>query len=157
MPGTQHRRGFLRQAVSESLVLKRALICERVASSKDRSGIPAPNLIKDSTTVLNGREMENGYIVGVVTLYDRLRHWGFIAPTELDHPEVFVHGSNIVGTPGHQFLVRGMKVAFRIETNPRNGKLMAVRVIRLADPIVDPKIPQSPLAALDSPKTGVRS
>jgi len=104
--------------------------------------------------VLHGREMENGYVVGVVTLYDRLRHWGFIAPTELDHPEVFVHGSNIVGTPGHQFLVRGMKVAFQIETNPRNGKLMAVRVIKLADPIVDPKIPQSTLAPLGSPKTG---
>jgi hypothetical protein len=51
-------------------------------------------------------------------------------------------------------LVRGMKVAFQIETNPRNGKLMAVRVIKLADPFVDPKIPQSTLAPLGSPKTG---
>jgi cold shock CspA family protein len=96
--------------------------------------------------------MENGYTVGVCTIYDRLKHWGFIAPLELNEPEVFVHGSNIVGSTPNKFLVRGQKCAFKIETNPRNGKLMAVNVIKLADPIVDPA-----LSALGTPKTEGRS
>jgi cold shock CspA family protein len=84
-------------------------------------------------------EIEKGYTTGLVVIYDRLKHWGFIAP-DSDVAEVFVHGSDINAERGEQYLVRGQKVVFRIEVNPRNGKLRAVNVMKLADPISEPAL-----------------
>lgn len=94
--------------------------------------------------------LENGYYVGVVLLYSRLDHYGFIAAIDEDIPDVFVHESQIVKNAECKYLVRGQKVAFKVETNPRNGKLMAVSVIPLADPLVIPPT-KKPTAALGTP------
>jgi cold shock CspA family protein len=93
--------------------------------------------------------MENGYAVGIVLLYNRLKGFGFVAPLDEDVPDIFVHSSNIIADKDDQYLVRGQKVCFKVSTNPRTGKTMAVNVIKLVDPIVDPA-----LLALGTPKNG---
>jgi cold shock CspA family protein len=102
--------------------------------------------------------LANGLNVGVVLMYDRFKKFGFIIDEENpDQPDIFVHFSAIVGQSDQRYLMRGQKVVFRTTLNPRTGKMMAVDVIRLADPLVDPsKIKPSPLDALGSksPKTG---
>jgi cold shock CspA family protein len=94
--------------------------------------------------------LENGYYICVVLLYSRLEHYGFIAAIDEDIPDVFVHESQIVKASESKYLVRGQKCAFKVDTNPRNGKLMAVSVIPLADPIVIPPA-KKPTAALGTP------
>jgi cold shock CspA family protein len=96
--------------------------------------------------------MANGYTVGICILYNRLKGFGFVAPLDEDVPDIFVHSSNIIAETDSQYLVRGQKVCFKVAINPRTGKTMAVNVIKLIDPIVDPA-----LLALGTPKTEGRS
>jgi cold shock CspA family protein len=102
--------------------------------------------------------LENGLTIGIVLMYDRFKKFGFILDEEHpDAPDYFVHHSAIVGDPDRRYLLRGQKVAFRAQLNPRTGKMMAVDVLRLTgEALVDPsKIkPTNPLDALGTSKNG---
>jgi cold shock CspA family protein len=101
--------------------------------------------------------MENGFTAGVCVLFDRVKRYGWIAPLDGDGPDVFVHFAHIVGPADSRYLARGQKCAYKTQINPKNGKLMAVQVIPLADPLIIPTKAEIALAQLGSPKIGGRS
>jgi cold shock CspA family protein len=103
--------------------------------------------------------MENGFTAGVCVLFDRVKRYGWIVPLdpEANEPDVFVHFTHIVGPADSRYLVRGQKCAYKTQVNPKNGKLMAVSVIPLVDPLIIPTKAEIALDALASPKIGGRS
>jgi cold shock CspA family protein len=115
-------------------------------------------------------ELENGYTIGVVIHFDRLKRYGFIAPIDADEPEIFCHASHIVANdPHYRYVVRGQKVAYKV--GEHEGRRCATNVIKLADPIIKPLRPDiketklfdipgidalgaKPTTALGTPKDG---
>jgi CspA family cold shock protein len=67
---------------------------------------------------------EDGFTLGTVKWFSRMKGWGFIEPDGGDR-DVFVHYESIVGE-GFRNLEKGERVKFRIEDSPKGPKAAQV-------------------------------
>ena len=67
---------------------------------------------------------EDGFTLGRVKWFSRMKGWGFIEPDGGDR-DVFVHYESIVGE-GFRNLEKGERVKFRIEDSPKGPKAAQV-------------------------------
>lgn len=76
-------------------------------------------------------------MTGTIVVWKRGRGFGFVAPDDLNQPDIFIHYSFLVGDK--KFLVEGQRVQFELATD-QDGRLQArnVRVIADADEAVRP-------------------
>ncbi|MGF6881746.1 cold shock CspA family protein [Nocardia sp. GP40] len=78
--------------------------------------------------------------IGFVKWFDDKKGIGFIAQTDPDAPDLFVHHSNIMGRLGHKSLLTGERVEFEVDRSPQKGP-QAVAVCRRAAGAADPRDP----------------
>jgi len=75
---------------------------------------------EENDTIPNDTIPEDGYTLGTVKWFSRMKGWGFIEPDGGDR-DVFVHYESIVGE-GFRNLEKGERVKFRIEDSPKGPK-----------------------------------
>jgi CspA family cold shock protein len=103
---------------------------DEVAPEQEETLVAQSDIVPEESNIVpeepEGSDIapEDGFTLGTVKWFSRMKGWGFIEPDGGDR-DVFVHYESIIGE-GFRNLEKGERVQFRVEDSPKGPKAAQV-------------------------------